>query len=75
MRGFSALVTLVAAQANALKILMNNDDGWVSANTRELYRLLKESGHDVLLVAPATQQSGVGGTVSQISTITMGASH
>lgn len=40
---------------------MNNDDGFGSANIRELYRLLVEDGHDVVMVAPATQQSAQGG--------------
>ncbi|PSN59623.1 sure-like protein [Corynespora cassiicola Philippines] len=44
-----------------LKILMNNDDGFGSGNLRELYKLLKGAGHEVVIVAPATQQSGQGG--------------
>lgn len=40
--------------ASALNILMNNDDGFESANIRELYRMLVGAGHDVLMVAPAT---------------------
>ena len=63
MQPFAVVSMLLAAQACALRILMNNDDGWVSANARELYRELKDAGHDVLLVAPATQQSSTGGTV------------
>ncbi|KAF2261909.1 sure-like protein [Lojkania enalia] len=51
----------LASSAQALKILMNNDDGFGSGNIRELYRMFKEAGHDVLIVAPATQQSAQGG--------------
>ncbi|KAF2109346.1 acid phosphatase precursor [Lophiotrema nucula] len=40
---------------------MNNDDGFGAGNIREFYRILKEAGHDVLMVAPATQQSAQGG--------------
>ncbi|KAL1632175.1 hypothetical protein SLS56_003909 [Neofusicoccum ribis] len=47
--------------AQALHILLNNDDGWASANIRETYRLLKEAGHDVLMVAPVVDNSGQGG--------------
>ncbi|KAM0261549.1 hypothetical protein ACHAPA_009719 [Fusarium lateritium] len=45
----------------ALNILLNNDDGFGSANLRETYRLLKGKGHNVWIVAPATKQSGKGG--------------
>ncbi|KAB5580590.1 acid phosphatase precursor [Coniochaeta sp. 2T2.1] len=47
---------------SALNILMNNDDGFGSGNLRELYKLLKANGHNVWIVAPATQQSGKGGS-------------
>ena len=46
---------------HGLNILMGNDDGFGSANIREFYRLLKAAGHDVWMVAPATDQSGMGG--------------
>ncbi|KAH7123984.1 survival protein sure-like phosphatase/nucleotidase [Dendryphion nanum] len=51
----------LSSTTNGLKILMNNDDGFGSGNLRELYKLLKGAGHDVLIVAPAVQQSGQGG--------------
>ncbi|KAL1644941.1 hypothetical protein SLS58_004012 [Diplodia intermedia] len=47
--------------AQALNILLNNDDGWASANIRETYRLLKEAGHNVLMVVPVVDNSGQGG--------------
>ncbi|KAF1996681.1 sure-like protein [Amniculicola lignicola CBS 123094] len=56
-----ATATVLAVSANAAKILMNNDDGFGSGNIREFYRLLKEAGHDVIMVAPAFQQSAQGG--------------
>ncbi|KAJ4004803.1 hypothetical protein NW752_009531 [Fusarium irregulare] len=61
------LSTLFAGAAlftgsQGLNILLNNDDGFGSANLRETYRLFKEKGHNVWLVAPATKQSGKGGT-------------
>ncbi|KAK7222119.1 hypothetical protein V2G26_010122 [Clonostachys chloroleuca] len=42
-----------ATSSQALNILLNNDDGFGSANLREVYRLLKKDGHDVWIVAPA----------------------
>ncbi|KAL0569809.1 hypothetical protein V5O48_012154 [Marasmius crinis-equi] len=47
---------------SGLKILLTNDDSWASANIRATYSALKADGHDVLLVGPAVQQSGKGGT-------------
>lgn len=35
-----------ATSSQALNILLNNDDGFGSANLREVYRLLKKDGHD-----------------------------
>lgn len=35
-----------ASSSDALKILMNNDDGFGSGNLRELYKLLKDAGHE-----------------------------
>ncbi|KAF2132980.1 acid phosphatase precursor [Dothidotthia symphoricarpi CBS 119687] len=62
------VTTLAAAlslstTSEALKILLGNDDGFGSGNLRELYKLLVNDGHEVLIVAPAQQQSGKGGTV------------
>lgn len=45
----------------ALNILLGNDDGFAAANVRETYRLLKAEGHNVVLVASADNQSGMGG--------------
>ncbi|EXJ68289.1 uncharacterized protein A1O5_08904 [Cladophialophora psammophila CBS 110553] len=47
--------------SSAISILLGNDDGFGSAQIREFYRLLKESGHQVVMVAPADNESGQGG--------------
>lgn len=57
----AAVATTLATSASALNILLNNDDGFGSVNIRELFRVLVEAGHDVIMVAPATQQSAQGG--------------
>ncbi|GAC94183.1 acid phosphatase [Pseudozyma hubeiensis SY62] len=46
-----------------LNIVLTNDDSWASANIRALYYALRRAGHRVLMVAPAANQSGQGGTV------------
>jgi 5'-nucleotidase len=59
-----APILALVSISSALNILLNNDDSFVSANIREFYKALKAAGHKVLLVAPAVNQSGKGGTVS-----------
>lgn len=45
----SSLLSLaLAGSAQALNILLNNDDGFASGNLREVYRLLNEAGHNGL---------------------------
>ncbi|KAF2723468.1 5'/3'-nucleotidase sure [Polychaeton citri CBS 116435] len=56
----SALTWLPAV--SGLNIMLGNDDGFGSANLREVYRLLKTAGHNTLMVAPSNFQSGKGGT-------------
>lgn len=63
---FSLVSAAIAASAfigssSAISILLGNDDGFGSAQVREFYRLLKESGHEVVMVAPADNESGQGG--------------
>ncbi|KAM3539659.1 hypothetical protein ARSEF1564_007402 [Beauveria bassiana] len=57
----SLLPLVLAGSAQALNILLNNDDGFASGNLREVYRLLNEAGHNAWIIAPATMQSGMGG--------------
>ncbi|CAL1703941.1 unnamed protein product [Somion occarium] len=56
-------VAVLVTSVSALNILLTNDDSWASANVRATYSALKSDGHDVILVGPAVQQSGKGGTV------------
>lgn len=37
---------LLLGSAHGLNILMNNDDGFGSANLREFYKVLKGKGHN-----------------------------
>lgn len=58
-------ITVVAAILQALsvqgiRIVHSNDDGWAEHYARALHTSLTKSGHDVLLSAPADNQSGTG---------------
>ncbi|PWN42323.1 5'/3'-nucleotidase sure [Ceraceosorus guamensis] len=60
--GAAGFANVVKAR-RPLNILLTNDDSWASANIRATYYALKSAGHKVLLVGPAMNQSGKGGTV------------
>lgn len=46
-----------------LNILLTNDDGFDVANIQTLFKALKHAGHNVLLVAPYSSQSGKSASV------------
>ncbi|HSA50594.1 MAG TPA: 5'/3'-nucleotidase SurE [Yinghuangia sp.] len=60
-----------SAQPKPLNILLTNDDGWRGANGSDtpfivtLRDALKAAGHNVVVVAAGTDQSGQGGRISQ----------
>ncbi|KAF3923593.1 Exopolyphosphatase [Orbilia brochopaga] len=56
-------VALSCGLVSSLNIILNNDDGWATANIREFYKALKADGHNTYIVAPVEQQSGQGGRV------------
>ena len=62
MRCLTTALSLFLGASSALNIIVNNDDGFASANIREFYRLLKAAGHNAWIVAPVSNQSGKGGT-------------
>lgn len=46
--------------ANAINIVLSNDDGWAEKNVRVLHDTLVASGQNVLISAPAVDRSGTG---------------
>ncbi|PVI05487.1 acid phosphatase precursor [Periconia macrospinosa] len=59
MRSF-ILLGAVLPFAQAIRIIQANDDGWAEANARTLFNSLSAAGHDIVLSAPAENQSGTG---------------
>lgn len=51
---------VTASEARRLRILLTNDDGWDAPGIRAVREALVAAGHDVVLVAPAANQSGTG---------------
>ncbi|CAI6295622.1 unnamed protein product [Periconia digitata] len=56
----SILLGAVLPFAQAIRIIQSNDDGWAEANARTFFDALDSAGHDVVLSAPAENQSGTG---------------
>jgi len=52
------------SQPEGLRILLTNDDGWNAPGITAVFDALVAQGHDVAIVAPATNQSGVGGRIT-----------
>lgn len=56
--------TSVQAAERAMRILIVNDDGCESIGTTSLQDKLAAKGYDVWMVAPATNQSGIGSAIT-----------
>ncbi|WP_160288044.1 5'/3'-nucleotidase SurE [Pseudomonas knackmussii] len=50
----------LASQASALNILLTNDDGCRAPGIAAVYQALTAAGHQVTLIAPDTDNSGIG---------------
>lgn len=61
MKASVYLVAIIPALvAQAARIVQSNDDGWAELYLRSFNDALNEAGHDVVLSAPADNQSGTG---------------
>jgi len=54
----------ITSQVAALNIVLTNDDGFETANIQVLYSALVAAGHDVILSAPYSGQSGTSGQIA-----------
>ena len=63
---FISLASIAPAFAseNSLTILLTNDDGYLSPGIRAMRQALLDQGHEVLMVAPAENQSGSSASIS-----------
>src|SRR3979411_133101 len=57
-------VTSVACSDHTLRILLVNDGGYTAPGIRALRVALKDAGYDVKLVAPSTDFSGAGASIT-----------
>lgn len=65
------LLALIAAApsqaAQSLRTLLANDDGFESPCLKALDNALTDAGHDVYVIAPATQQSGASASIKAVA--------
>ncbi|KAI1323767.1 sure-like protein [Xylariaceae sp. FL0255] len=60
MRANTILPAVAISGAQCARILQSNDDGWAESYIRSLNSALNGAGHDVVLSAPAHNESGSG---------------
>lgn len=58
-------------EARSLRILLTNDDGWAAAGIQAIRYALVAEGHDVVVVAPAENQSGSGARIRYSEGLTL----
>ncbi|MGY0614395.1 5'/3'-nucleotidase SurE [Vibrio sp. FJH11] len=62
---------VMSSNAFALNIVLTNDDSWETTNINVLKSALEEAGHDVIMSAPCTGQSGKGGAMSHFRPVSI----
>ncbi|MBQ0719708.1 MAG: 5'/3'-nucleotidase SurE [Gammaproteobacteria bacterium] len=60
----AAILAGLTSQVAALNIVLTNDDGFETPNIQILYSALVAAGHDVILSAPFSGQSGTSGQIA-----------
>ena len=60
----AVLLIASSAQAKPLKIMLTNDDGFLAPGIQALRAALIKAGHDVYMIAPESNQSGSGTSIS-----------
>ncbi|KAI0651335.1 sure-like protein [Trametes meyenii] len=58
MRALALSLPLLGAYASATSVLITDDDGWATAQIRQQFDVLNSTGYNVVLSAPALNQSG-----------------
>ncbi|WP_111497001.1 5'/3'-nucleotidase SurE [Marinobacter bohaiensis] len=62
---------IFSGQASALNILLTNDDGWETDNIQTMFSALQAAGHNVIMSAPCTGQSGKGGALNFLKPVSV----
>lgn len=59
----------LSSNAYALNILLTNDDSWETTNIQLMKSSLEAAGHNVIMSAPCTGQSGKGGAMTYLKPV------
>lgn len=65
-------VLLAPLAAQAVNVVLSNDDGWAEKNIRVFYDTLTSAGESVIISAPADNESGTGSSDATPGTVTSG---
>lgn len=68
---FALIGATLSSQVNALNIVLTNDDSWETDNIQIMAQALTDAGHDVIMSAPCTGQSGKGGAVNFLQAVSV----
>lgn len=68
----ASILALLPLAAQAANIVLSNDDGWAEKNIRVFYDTLVAAGENVLISAPAENESGTGSSDANPTTVTNG---
>ncbi len=61
----------ISSNAFALNIVLTNDDSWSTTNINVMKSALEKAGHDVIMSAPCTGQSGKGGSMIFLKSVSV----
>jgi 5'-nucleotidase len=61
----------MSSSASALNIVLTNDDSWKTTNINVMKTALETAGHDVIMSAPCTGQSGKGGSMIFLKSVSV----
>ncbi|KAJ3565673.1 hypothetical protein NP233_g7483 [Leucocoprinus birnbaumii] len=63
-------ITSLVVSTSAQRIVLTNDDGWAVAQIRDEYNFLTAAGYEVILSAPAVDNSGTGSSTTTPTPLT-----
>ncbi|KAK3671766.1 hypothetical protein LTR78_008311 [Recurvomyces mirabilis] len=69
MRTSMLSLVLLPLATQAVNVVLSNDDGWAEINIREFYSSLTKAGFNVVLSAPAENESGTGSSDATPTTV------
>ncbi|EMC95773.1 hypothetical protein BAUCODRAFT_71287 [Baudoinia panamericana UAMH 10762] len=69
MRSTAFAAAMLPLATAAVNVVLSNDDGWAEMNIRSLYDGLTDAGFNVILSAPADNESGTGSADAEPTTV------